>query len=67
MKMEKKKSFIGCYVDVFISKYTKSGNVLGRTMEYIPVLFLSKTIKLTIGSIIHAKIIDATPGYFIGE
>ena len=65
IKQKKKELFIGKNINVFISKFTKKGNILGRTEEYIPVLFKNNLNYLKIGTIVNVKITGARPGYLI--
>ncbi|MDV0445494.1 tRNA-2-methylthio-N(6)-dimethylallyladenosine synthase [Methanimicrococcus sp. At1] len=65
LKQETKNERIGNIEDVFISKYGKESGVLARTADYKPVVLNEKGLKP--GMTVKAKIVEATPGYFIGE
>ncbi|WNY23759.1 tRNA-2-methylthio-N(6)-dimethylallyladenosine synthase [Methanimicrococcus hongohii] len=65
LKLETKNQRIGKIEDVFVSKYGKESGVLARTADYKPVVLNEKGLKP--GMNVKARIIEATPGYFIGE
>ncbi|MCL2549561.1 MAG: tRNA (N(6)-L-threonylcarbamoyladenosine(37)-C(2))-methylthiotransferase [Methanimicrococcus sp.] len=65
LKQETKNQRIGKTEDVFISKYGKESGVLARTADYKPVVL--NEAGLNPGMSAKIKIVEATPGYFIGE
>ncbi|WNY29413.1 tRNA-2-methylthio-N(6)-dimethylallyladenosine synthase [Methanimicrococcus stummii] len=65
LKQETKNERIGKVEDVFVSKYGKESGVLARTSDYKPVVLNEKGLKP--GMTVKARIVEATPGYFIGE
>ncbi|MCL2862958.1 MAG: tRNA (N(6)-L-threonylcarbamoyladenosine(37)-C(2))-methylthiotransferase [Methanimicrococcus sp.] len=65
LKQETKTQRIGKIEDVFISKYGKESGVLARTADYKPVVLNEP--ELSPGMFAKVRIVEATPGYFIGE
>ena len=65
LKLETKNQRLGNVEDVFISKYGKESGVLARTADYKPVVLNESGLKP--GEYAEIKIIEATPGYFIGK
>ncbi|MDL2261330.1 MiaB/RimO family radical SAM methylthiotransferase [Methanimicrococcus sp. OttesenSCG-928-J09] len=65
LKQETKNQRIGKIEDVFISKYGKESGVLARTADYKPVVLNEAGLKPGMNA--RIKIVEATPGYFIGE
>ena len=65
IKQETKNQRIGKTEDVFISKYGKESGVLARTADYKPVVL--NEAGLSPGMSAKIRIVEATPGYFIGE
>ena len=64
MKQLSKNERIGKIEDVFVSKYGKESGVLARTADYKPIVLNESYLKP--GDTVRAKIVEATPGYFIG-
>ncbi|WNY27514.1 tRNA (N(6)-L-threonylcarbamoyladenosine(37)-C(2))-methylthiotransferase [Methanolapillus ohkumae] len=65
IKLEDKNKRIGRIENIFVSKYGKESGVLARTDDYKPVIVNNTNLKP--GDTAKVKIVDATPGYFIGE
>lgn len=65
LKLETKNGRIGKTENVFISKYGKESGVLARTADYKPVVLNEKGLKP--GMTAKVQIVEATPGYFIGQ
>jgi len=65
IKQETKNQRIGKTEDVFISKYGKESGVLARTADYKPVVLNEEGLRP--GMSAKIRIVEATPGYFIGE
>lgn len=65
LKLAAKNERVGKVENVFISKYGKESGVMARTADYKPVVLNEKELKPGMNAKI--KIIEATPGYFIGE
>ncbi|WNY25410.1 tRNA (N(6)-L-threonylcarbamoyladenosine(37)-C(2))-methylthiotransferase [Methanolapillus millepedarum] len=65
IKLEDKNKRIGKIENVFVSKYGKESGVMARTDDYKPVVINQTDLKP--GDMATVRIVDATPGYFIGE
>ena len=65
LKQETKNQRIGNIEEVFVSKFGKESGVLARTADYKPIVLNEAGLKP--GMSVKAKIVEATPGYFIGE
>lgn len=65
LKQETKNQRVGKTEVVFVSKYGKESGVLARTADYKPVVLNEPG--LCPGMSAKIRIIEATPGYFIGE
>jgi MiaB-like tRNA modifying enzyme len=61
---ELNKSAIGRKYSILVTERVKAGSVLGRTNNYQPVVVKQK---LTLGSWVETKIVDATDSYLIGK
>ncbi|WP_338099327.1 tRNA (N(6)-L-threonylcarbamoyladenosine(37)-C(2))-methylthiotransferase [Methanolapillus africanus] len=65
IKLEDKNKRVGKVENIFVSKYGKESGVMARTDDYKPVIVNNTDLKP--GDTAKVRIIDATPGYFIGE